>query len=194
LHDETVTTRPPAQEPQTKGGAMLSTVKALRAQREAALARLPSSLHHYLNERILPASWYPERDVHTMLRVLAQLMPLPPGSDVWELFGKMAAQNDFNGTYRAFLRPGDPAGTLEGACGHWGSFHDTGEMTTLFDGPGSALVTLRNYGLVAAEMCRLNGAYMCSVLAIAGAKKARSAKLECRAAGAPQCTWRISWE
>lgn len=173
---------------------MLAAVKALRSQRDAALARLPPSLHHYLSDRILPASWYPERDVQALLRALAQLQTLPLGVDSWEFFGKMAAQHDFNGTYRAFLRTGDPAGTLESAAGHWQSFHDTGEMTALFDGPTSALVTLRRYEIVSAEMCRLNGGYICSVLTIAGAKKARAAKLECRAAGGQQCSWRLIWE
>ena len=67
-------------------------------------------------------------------------------------------------------------------------------MSTLFDGPGSALVTLRDYGIVASEFCRLNGGYICSVITIAGAKNARAAKLECRSVGAAQCSWRFSWE
>jgi hypothetical protein len=173
---------------------MLAAVKALRTLREPALARLPSSLHHYLSERILPAMWYPEHDVQMLLKVLAELLPLAPGVDPWEFFGKMAAQYDFSGTYRAFLRSGDPAGTLESTCSHWRSFHDTGEMTAVLDGRGSALVTLKKYAIVSAEMCRLNASYMCGVLGIAGAKKARTTKLECRAASGQQCSWRVTWE
>ena len=43
----------------TKGSTVLTPVKLLRGRREEALEAFPRDLHHYLDERIVVASWYP---------------------------------------------------------------------------------------------------------------------------------------
>ena len=43
-----------------KGTTLFTLAKFLRSQRETARERLSPDLHHYLEEQIQPALWYPE--------------------------------------------------------------------------------------------------------------------------------------
>jgi hypothetical protein len=182
-----------AQQAQIKGTNLLAAVKSLRTQREAALSRLPPELQHYLHERILPSAWYSEDDFQQLLHALAAIMRVPPSVDVWDYFGRVSAPEQLRGVYRAFLLPGDPAATLSTAAAHWRSFHNTGELSLMLEEPRVAMITLRRYAIVSAEMCRLNGGYFCGVALAAGAKTARAQKLACRAVSGSECVWRVSW-
>jgi uncharacterized protein (TIGR02265 family) len=174
-----------------KGSNLVQVVKALRMNREAALASLPEKHRHYLQERILPSSWYPEADQLELLAVLASI--LPPGGDAWELFGRASAQVDMNGIYKRLVHPGDPERTLRNAPVAWRNLHDSGELEVSMEGERRGSITLRDYPVRSAEMCRLIGAYLAETLGLAGAREARTAKRECRARGASQCTWSVTW-
>ena len=43
-----------------KGSAILESVRILRRNKDAARKHLAPELQHYLSERVLVASWYPE--------------------------------------------------------------------------------------------------------------------------------------
>jgi hypothetical protein len=176
-----------------KGGGFLSAVKALRTYRDTVLLRLAPELHHYLDERILPAGWYSEYDLLALVKVLTTVFPIPHGAEPWETCGRLTAQADLAGIYRAFLRAGEPGATLESVANHWRTYHDTGDMLFAAESDSAARITLRQYAIIDADMCRLNGGYLTGILIAAGAKNVRMVKLECRAAAAAQCVWRLSW-
>jgi hypothetical protein len=73
-----------------KGASLIGLVKWLRHDREAALRALPAGLHHYLEDRIQIASWYPEEDLLALVRALARVLPVGEG-DVYEQMGGASA-------------------------------------------------------------------------------------------------------
>jgi uncharacterized protein (TIGR02265 family) len=179
-------------EPHTKGSHVLSAVKVLRGQRERALELLPPSLHKYLEQRILAASWYPLNEHLELLRVVAKLWPASAG-DPWILMGRGTAQADLSGIYKMHLRPGDPARTMILMSAVWKTTHDTGDVTMSVEGERAVIITLRNFGLRSREFCRVTTGYVSEVLRLAGGRDVEVAHARCRDEGASDCVWRASW-
>lgn len=177
--------------PRVKGTNVVSAVKLLRANRERALALLPARLHHYLEQRVLVSSWYPEEDQIELLRVIAKLMP--PRPNPFLVMGMTTAQADLTGIYRNSLRPDDPQRTLLAAGGLWRNYHDTGEMSASNDGPTGAVVRLRDYRAACSEMCHVVEGYLVGCARTAGARDVRITKLSCCLTRAPECSWRLAW-
>lgn len=73
------------------GTAALGPVKRLRLHKKRALELLPPEYRHYLKERIVAASWYPEEVFAPLLRANLELSGLSfeKGCD---RLGVMAAQ------------------------------------------------------------------------------------------------------
>jgi hypothetical protein len=178
-------------QPKVKGTNMLSAVKALRAGRESARAVLPTRLHHYLEERILVSSWYPESDLMGLLATLGKLMPA--GNDPFVFMGRTTAREHLAGVYRAHVRPGDLERTLRSGALLWRNYHDTGELTTEFDAPFQAIVRLRDFAATSREFCRLLTGYFTELLDQAGGKTVNVKKLACTLDLAPDCQWRLTW-
>jgi hypothetical protein len=176
--------------PNVKGSNVLSAVKMLRAHKERAVALLPPQFHHYLTERILPSSWYPETDQIEILRAVAFMLPGTP--DPWMVMGRMAAQNDLSDIYRHVVRT-DLKDTLRGATSLWKTFHDTGELKITLEAPNQALSVLSGYVAPAREMCRCVGGYVTEVTSRGGARDIKTVKLGCTFDGAPHCSWRMTW-
>jgi hypothetical protein len=177
--------------PKVKGTNVVGAVKLLRANRERALTLLPARLHHYLQERLLVSSWYPEEDQIELLRVIARLMPPTPNPFV--VMGMTTAQADLTGIYRNSLRADDPQRTLLAAGGLWRNYHDTGEMSASDEGSKAAVVRLRGYQAACVEMCRVVEGYLIGCSRVAGASDVRTTKLTCSLDGAPECSWRLAW-
>jgi hypothetical protein len=176
----------------TKGSHVLSAVKVLRSNRERALELLPASLHKYLEERILPSSWYPLDEHLGLLRVVAQLWPAGSG-DPWMLMGRATAQADLGGLYKLLLKPGDTEATLKGMGALWRSAHDTGDARISFDGGGRATMYLRNFGVRSKEFCRVTNGYILEAIKMSGGANGRVAHDACRGDGAEECVWNVTW-
>ena len=177
--------------PRVKGANVLAAVKMLRANRERAIALLPARHHHYLDERILVSSWYPEADQLELLRAVSFLLPGTP--DPWMMIGRIAARGDLSELYRNMVRPGDLKDALRTFSSLWRTFHDTGELKLSLEEPGRALAALRGYAATTREMCRVIGGYVTEVASVATGRDIRTVKLGCVLDGAPECTWRLSW-
>jgi hypothetical protein len=169
---------------------VLQVVRVLRANRAAALSKLPPKLHHYLDQRILPSTWYPEKDEVVLFQALASILQL--GAD-WTTFGTHAARHDLNGVYRGLLVPGDAKRTLGNTTALWRNFHDTGEYSAHFADENQALLTMRGYAIRMAEMCSLIGGYSSEVVVMTGVRDVRIEKRECTVAGHKQCAWHLTW-
>jgi hypothetical protein len=174
-----------------KGANVLAAVKMLRANRERAVKLLPAAHHHYLDERILPSSWYPEHDQLELLRAVSFLLPGTP--DPWVTIGRIAARDDLRDLYRTMVRPGDLKDALRASTSLWRTFHDTGELKLTLEEPGRVLATLRGYTL-AREMCRVIGGYVTEVVTAGGPQNITTRKLDCTLDGAAQCSWRLTWQ
>ena len=177
-----------------KGTTLLTLVKFLRSQREAARERLSPDLRHYLEEQIQPALWYPEADLLALIRVMLELLPLSQEKALAQI-GRTIAHEHLEGVYE-HLRVEDRAGlaTLgRRSYALWASMHDTGRMVARLEAEARASFELRDYGLPSPEMCTIMGAYFCETLRMAGAVDPEVRKLECRLDGAPTCRWEASW-
>jgi hypothetical protein len=175
-----------------KGSNVLGTVKGLRLNRDRARQLLPLRLHHYLEDRILVSSWYPEADQIELLRVMSAFLPPEPNPLV--VMGCVAAAMDLTTIYRGHLRPGDPQRTLAACSALWRSYHDTGEMSSSDEGHNGSLVRLRGYRAACREMCLVIQGYLLESAAQAGAHEPRIDKLSCCVHGAPFCSWRLAWK
>jgi hypothetical protein len=177
--------------PKVKGANVLSAVKMLRAHRERAVALLPAKYQHYLDERILVSSWYPEADQLELLRAVSFLLPGTP--DPWMTIGRIAARGDLSDLYRNLVRPGDLKDALRASSSLWRTFHDTGELKLSLEEPQRAVASLRGYAATAREMCRVIGGYVSEVATVAGVRDIKTIKLGCTIDGAPECSWRLTW-
>jgi hypothetical protein len=177
-------------EPKVKGSNVLGSVKMLRANRERALALLPEKYHHYLNERILASSWYPEADQLELLRAVSFMLPGSP--DPWMMMGRIAARSDLSDLYRTMVRPGALKDALRASSSLWRMFHDTGELKLTLEEPERVLAQLRGYAATAREMCRVIGGYVTEVASVAAARDVGTAKTGCTLDGADHCSWRMT--
>jgi hypothetical protein len=178
-----------------KGTTMVTLVKFLRSQRERALAALPASMHHYLEERIHASSWYPEAD---MLALLRAMLGMIPGSRdaVLEQLGVALAREHLDGIYGHLkLDARDDPATMARRCfALWGSQHDTGTFHFELLAPGEAQLEVRDYALPSAEMCGILTGYLAESLRLGGVAMLRVEKRACRLDGAAVCGWSAEWE
>jgi hypothetical protein len=176
--------------PKVKGSNVLGAVKMLRANRERAVALLPAKYHHYLNERIIVSSWYPEADQLELLRAVSFMLPGSP--DPWMMMGRIAARGDLSDLYRSIVRPGDLKDALRASTALWRTFHDTGELKLTLEAPERVLAELRGYAASAREMCRVIGGYVTEVASRAALRDVGTIKLGCTLDGAGHCSWRMT--
>jgi hypothetical protein len=172
-----------------KGAHVINAVKVLRAQRERALAILPPALHRYLEERILPSTWYPFEEHIELLRTVAALI----GGAPWEIMGRGTARMDLSGIYKHHLRNGDAARTLHAMAAMWKSAHDTGELTITVDGERHATARLRGFAPRSVEICGICTGYLMETVFMALNRQPRVVHTECRARGGRECVWSVDW-
>lgn len=181
-----------------KGTIVAEVVKFLRRNREAACARLPEALHHYLSERLLPSSWYPEEDLLRLLHVMVEFMP-GSGSSVWRRIGHQTVELHASGSYENILggREGadmaDRSSALRRIQVLWRSQHDTGQVVVTEQDAARCRVDLRDYALPSAEMCAIVTGYIERAIELMGVGDATVEKRECCTSGAACCSWEVRW-
>jgi hypothetical protein len=172
-----------------KGTVVLPAVKFLRSRRKEALERLPAELHHYLENRILEVSWYPESDLLTLIRVMIELLP-GTMEDIVQVIGQTTAQEHREGIYSHLLEGGP---TPAGGFALWSSMHDSGRLQARRDGDSGMLIDLIDYAYPSAEMCLMVEAYILESLAMGGVIP-NAEKLCCQRDGGDRCSWRLRWK
>jgi hypothetical protein len=172
----------------TKGSAVLTAVKLLRKEKERAREMLSPSLHHYLEERIVVASWYPEEEVLELIRACAELLRVE-GGEIFEMMGAYGARAHLEGIYADLLGRGNAAR----AHTLWKTQHDTGELSIQGETPNSVTYELTGWDHASREYCRLLGAYFTEVHRLGGAASPSFAHPTCRASRADRCVWVVRW-
>lgn len=175
-----------------KGASIVDSVRFLRRHKEEARRNLPPALHHYLAERVLAASWYPEEDLVPLVRAMAHILG-EPEQVFFEKAGKLAALAHSNGIYRHLVRPGESESLARRSLVLWSSQHDTGTMDIQAEAPGRVHVTLRGFAAPSREFCAINAGYVAATFEISGCKDVRVKKLSCCVDGAPECAWQVTW-
>jgi len=171
-----------------KGMALVGAVKYLRQRREAALATLPSELHHYLDERVRTSAWYPERDMLELIRATARLVS-GPIDQVLEIMGETSAREHAD-VYGDLLT----GSSTSRAFALWSTQHDTGELRMTEEAPRCVRMEIIGYEDPSREMCLVTQGYFKGVLLMNDVRDLSVEKVACRIWGDDRCTWRAAWK
>jgi len=174
-----------------KGVNVVPVVKYLRTMDAAARSGLDPSLHHYLEGRILVSSWYPESEVHELMRTLAKLMPMPEAK-AWFTLGLRGARTQAEETYRGLFEAKEVVRVVRHVNVLWRSHHDTGELRAAIDGDTRALLELTDYELLTAGWCDLMTGFFVGMVEGAGAQKPRCELLDFDRENR-RASWQLSW-
>ena len=175
-----------------KGTNLISAVKLLRRNRERARAALPPALHHYLEERVLPTSPYPEEDLVELIRAMAALLQGAAG-DVFELMGRTLVREHMQGVYEHLLK-GDRLSFARRVSTLWQTQHDTGRLVLVDGERGRARYELSDFGHPSREMCAVIRGYILEALGHSGFAEVEVVKAGCVLDGRDRCTWECGWQ
>lgn len=175
-----------------KGATIVDSVRFLRRHKDEAHRHLPPALHHYLSERVLVASWYPEEDLVPLVRAMARIQG-EPEQGFFVKVGRLSAQAHSQGIYRHLVRV-ERESLPRRAFVLWSSQHDSGSMEMQSQQPGSVRVVLRDFALPSREFCLINGGYIAATFEISGCLRVRVEKQSCAVDGAPECSWLATWD
>ena len=172
-----------------KGTTFIPTVKFLRRYREQAEPLVPPHLQHYLTQRILPGSWYPEADLMALLQVLLKLIPGDPQA-TWEMFGEVAAEAHSTGHYESFIRNG-PRRFLTSYDAFWRLLHDSGRLEVTIEGDLVADARLFDFPAGMPEYGNLMVGYYRRMLSKCGAANPQCRLVACDATSGH---WHLRWD
>jgi len=174
-----------------KGTVVVEVVKSLRTNRARALELLPPKLHHYLEERIVVASWYPLEDYLALLRTVGKI--LGKGGDglaVFEKLGRLAARSHMSGTYSRFKNTTNRQASFTLLT----SMYDSGELRVLEREPGWAVLEFVGFAQPARELCETFTGYQLERMSIQGFEDVEVRHTRCRGEGQAACLWEVSWK
>jgi hypothetical protein len=174
-----------------KGAALLDTVRFLRRNKDAARKQLPPALHHYLTERVLVASWYPEEDLVPLVLAIARIAG-EPDLAFCEKAGRLSAKAHAHGVYK-HLVAGERHSLARRALALWSSQHDTGVMEMSGEESGCVRVALRDFAAPSREFCAINAGYVAATFELSGCRDVRVKKLACCVDRAKECVWEVRW-
>jgi predicted hydrocarbon binding protein len=172
-----------------KGTVVIEVVKALRANRERAAALLPPKLAHYLEERIVVASWYPLDDYLVLLRAAGKVIK-NGGANVYEKMGRDAARSHMSGTYSRLKKTTNRQASFTLLS----SMYDSGELKVLEREPGHAVLEFANFAIPSRELCDTFSGYQAERMALMGFEDLKVRHTRCRAEGSNACIWELSWK
>jgi hypothetical protein len=175
-----------------KGTNLIGAVKFLRRHKEQARRALAAPLHHYLEERILPTSWYPEEDLVALVRAMAPLFG-ELSADAFEQMGRAAVREHMEGVYEHLLK-GDRLTLARRVSALWQTQHDTGRLSLVPTGRGRARYELADYGHPSREMCATIRGYLLEALERSGFAGVEIEKTRCVLDGAERCVWECRWQ
>lgn len=173
-----------------KGTVVVDIVKALRKHKERSRTLLPAKLVHYLEERIVIASWYPLEDYVELLRVAGRVLAKDDGSSVFEMMGRAAARAHMEGTYKRLSNKANRQATFTLLA----SMYDSGEMKVLDRTPGRAALEYHGFAIPAREVCETFTGYNLERMDMLGFEDVRVRHVTCRADGAQTCRWELWWK
>lgn len=171
---------------------MIEAVKRLRSQREQSLKLLSPDLHHYLQERLVAASWYPEEDLLALLQVNLKLSDLPMEIEC-DRMGVLTAREHFKQWYGKRLNTLDARTGLRRLSSLWPALHDTGRSEVVIESPTSGLIITKDFGHPSRELCLIIESYTREFLHLAGFGDVTSEEIACVIKGDEYCAWRYHW-
>ena len=172
-----------------KGTVMLELVKTMRRMADRSRALLPAELHHYLEERIVLAAWYPVEDYVAMLKVLPKLFP-DAAADFYVQIGRRSAKEQMAGVYGRLA--GDKSRKATATL--LAAMFDTGEMKVVEREAGRAVTDWVGFAAPCREVCAIFTGYQQERMMLQGFEDVVARHTRCRAEGASVCRWQLTWK
>jgi len=163
--------------PQLKGTIVIGLVKALKSQTDAARKVLSPSVAHYLDDRILVSGWYPETDALELIHAVAKISR-GLGGDPYFAMGRASAHDHAKTSYKSVLTGRGTQRIFELITTAWKNQHDSGEMTSVIEGPTSARIDLVGHSTLCDEWCRLLRGYFVGLVEVSGGTGAKCDVIE----------------
>lgn len=171
-----------------KGTGILHVVKALRVRRNHVEPLLPERLRHYLEEKILVASWYPAEDLLGLLRTLVHFVPKGVGN-AWFWMGEQSARIDLVEVYAAMVQKGNAWATLQRIPRLWRLYQDSGKLEVGVAGSTRAQVILSEFPFSEEDFGTLVAGYLREMLRAAGSE----GNVKLLQSGVKGARWLVEW-
>ena len=193
-----------------KGTGVFPVVTALKAHPRGPQS-VPAALRDYLTRSMVATEWYPQADLDALMQCLADVLEREGMRDVWDYFGRTAAQRDLKGSqaaipterrvktaglYRPFAGDEVTIATLFNRMGKlWTLYHDAGRVLAWRTASDEARVIVRllDYHLADAKLARMLLAYSCEYGRILGIE-ITGRVVRITGEGAPFNEWEYSCE
>jgi hypothetical protein len=175
-----------------KGTAILGPVKNLRYHRKRAAEVLSPRLHHYLRERIVVASWYPEEDFVGLLQANLKLTGLP-FEEGCDRLGVIAAQEHFAAWYGKHINEPNSRTLMLRVPSLWSAQHDTGRHDFYVESPTTGRIELKNFKYTSRELCLIIMSYTREFIRLMGLGDVKAEESTCVLKGDEYCSWRFEW-
>jgi hypothetical protein len=177
--------------PNVKGTLVTSIVKFLRSQREAAAVFLPDTCQHYLDERALDSSWYPEADFLELIRAASRLFPTTRTQALMAIGRESLNLYVRDKKYAELHQFKQLADMPRRLVALWSAQHDTGRMTMQVTSESQATIRLAGFGHPSTELCTVLTGYFTALLSANGSSEPLVEKVACTLNGAAECIWQL---
>jgi len=176
-----------------KGTLVVTLMKFLRVRgldAERVLARLTPADQEVLRGILLPSSWYSAEMFARLEDVVATLASQGDKSECLREIGRFSAQTNLGpgGVRRAYIREGDPHHVLAAVPGIYRTVYTMGKRTYERTGDRSAVIRGHDSG-----NCSWAAGWLARVVELSGGRDVRAVEVQCQAAGAPHCEFRLGW-
>jgi len=171
----------------TKGTVVLKAVKVLRGRKDEAKKQLPAALHHYLQDRIVVSSWYPEDEFFALLCACAALFPM--GDSAFEMLGAETARDHAQNMYADIVK----RDFASRAKIMWKTQHDSGEFVLTTESDFSATYELHDWDYASPKYCRVVGGYFTELHRLSGAQSPVYTHPVCKSTKGDRCVFVVSW-
>jgi hypothetical protein len=179
--------------PCAKGTALVDLVRIAAQERDTYAPLLLAETLAFLDTDVLPGSWYPERYLRDLLLATDRLRGRGDLSHCREVLGPRSAAKDLQGVYRALLKTGDPARTLQALPILWSLYHDSG-LVSLDAGPANGITLfIEGFGLPSEALCATCEGWMLEAVRLAGGASPAVSHDMCVSRGAGACRFQVSW-
>jgi hypothetical protein len=176
-----------------KGTNLIELIKALKAHRRTRpIDGLSPAAQELLDTRILLSDWYPHEAFLELLQVLYEQL-LGRSAERALQVGVAGSITALQGPYKAYIREGDPTGSVLAMRHIWRAFFDFGDLKAALDPDGAVRFVLTGYLDVPPVHAAMITAWTVGAARLAGSKKAKVVIVEAPWNGADRLVYRASF-
>jgi hypothetical protein len=141
-----------------------------------------------VNDVILPEDWRPLHEYDTLVRTIEELFP-----GAARKLGRFQCQDQLKWYQRGAMRMLKPAWLIENAMGVWSRFCTVGRWEIRWPRTTQASAVMHEMPPVSPAFCATITGFLERFLELCGCSEIRAIHTTCRARGAAECRYDVSW-